>query len=1190
MTIKTPPQVIVNTTNDPGLTKISAADLARIRANGNATATPTSTGNVVNVIQPVTKVITQVYRATAGGVDNQIQINENGVFAGDSGLTYDPNTDTLQTGSLIINGGNVSLGQISKIKILGGYNKQILMTDGTGNISWGNNIPTVSGKANKYLYSNGITTEWVSIEYANIANTPSFPGGNVANLATQSDVSNAIANLIGTAPEIVDTLGEIANVLGNGGNFVVNIYAQLANTATTTDLANLAGNIPNIDGLASNSYVDEKTTWANISGKPDFALVAETGNYSDLNGVPNLSTVATSGQYYDLIGRVQYLTDLGITDGTDGQVLSTDGNGNFTFTSVGGVSLGDWSFSGNTLSIGEDATIKTSTNSGYPYNLNIELYSAETSAHTFTFSSQNGYDEHQGALEMPFGSLYHMWTGPELDQHGMAVQSFSGGDLQIKTDGGNRTWNFGADGVLTVASHILPQRDSSTTIGSAEQTFDDIHVNNVKTKEDLNIDAGSGYSFWASIYGDIEVDNSYTTGVGAAYDSTGNLYVFGRADNDNLALKYHPDGELLWRKSWTVDDGSPCGSFNQEIYVADDKVYFISKGEPDSGNTVAYVGYHDSEGNITTAMTKIDDFYPNDLIVNNGNVYVGGNETIDFVPSVVKLNPETNEVIWSSKLDHGVHSGLTGTYNCIEIGTDNNLYAIGTINDSAVLTEFNSENGSVATTVNLLDGWGTNNYGQAVGYYAGYVFTLVYLNGGFVLSKFDKTALTTDLWSVSNQTDAIEALDISFDGFGYIYLTGSTSAGPTGGDRDFYVAKFSCDTGAVIWSRTFGDNATESDEYLFSSSGTRMAGIYQDRLALTGYTQTNPITGGTSSTYKAMTVQLPIDGSGVGAYDQYALNAMEYSYTTPSITQVVNVLTFTDTLPSYSNNSAFVPDTKLVSPDYYPYRVELKGGGASWNFGRYGDLTVPGDIQGQVGNDLEIAVHNPRDEAGNPGGVTLLFTNNDASVDDPTTRMQLGAGNVEIITDFNGAVTGNSHTWTFKQDGNMTFPSYSPSDDTTYVSPTNVRFTTSDPNAGGYENAYSVTNQTNVSWESYAEDDTSGPNDAWAWIKADLIATDNPEVFIENQPSTTGISKRWTFDKDGAIVFPDDTKQTTAFRNIPLQQMNLDGGAASAIFDINMMFVDGGGSYRRGFSEVYDGSTDSSNSATFTNTLDGGQS
>ena len=101
---------------------------------------------------------------------------------------------------------------------------------------------------------------------------------------------------------------------------------------------------------------------------------------------------------------------------------------------------------------------------------------------------------------------------------------------------------------------------------------------------------------------------------------------------------------------------------------------------------------------------------------------------------------------------------------------------------------------------------------------------------------------------------------------------------------------------------------------------------------------------------------------------------------------------------------------------------------------------------------------------------------------------------------------------------------------------------------------------------------------------------DQPEIFIENKPSDTGISKRWTFDKYGAIVFPDETQQTTAYRNVPLQQLNLDGGAASAIFDINMMFVDGGGSYRRGYSEEYNGGTDTSNSATFTNTLDGGQS
>jgi hypothetical protein len=51
-----------------------------------------------------------------------------------------------------------------------------------------------------------------------------------------------------------------------------------------------------------------------------------------------LATVATSGDYDDLINTPSIpasLTDLGISDGSNGQVLTTNGAGTFTFTTSG---------------------------------------------------------------------------------------------------------------------------------------------------------------------------------------------------------------------------------------------------------------------------------------------------------------------------------------------------------------------------------------------------------------------------------------------------------------------------------------------------------------------------------------------------------------------------------------------------------------------------------------------------------------------------------------------------------------------------------------------------------------------------------------------------------------------------------------------------------------------------------------
>lgn len=64
-----------------------------------------------------------------------------------------------------------------------------------------------------------------------------------------------------------------------------------------------------------------------------------SGAYADLTGKPALANVAITGAYTDLTGRPNIptdLTDLGIVDGTDGQVLTTDGSGVFTFETISG--------------------------------------------------------------------------------------------------------------------------------------------------------------------------------------------------------------------------------------------------------------------------------------------------------------------------------------------------------------------------------------------------------------------------------------------------------------------------------------------------------------------------------------------------------------------------------------------------------------------------------------------------------------------------------------------------------------------------------------------------------------------------------------------------------------------------------------------------------------------------------------
>ena len=121
--------------------------------------------------------------------------------------------------------------------------------------------------------------------------------------------------------------------------------ADLATVATTGAYSDLTGTPT---GLATETYVD--TAVGLKANTADLATVATTGAYSDLTGTPTVPAA---------------LTDLNITDGTAGQVLSADGDGTYTFIDAAsggsGGSGGTASFTSTTdLTAGDLVALSTS--------------------------------------------------------------------------------------------------------------------------------------------------------------------------------------------------------------------------------------------------------------------------------------------------------------------------------------------------------------------------------------------------------------------------------------------------------------------------------------------------------------------------------------------------------------------------------------------------------------------------------------------------------------------------------------------------------------------------------------------------------------------------------------------------------------------------------------------------------------
>jgi hypothetical protein len=266
-----------------------------------------------------------------GGSTGQLQYNNGGLLGGVANTSF--------------NGANLSLGNISNIKISGGSNNFALITDGAGNLSWG------------------------SVANANVANY-----ANYANYAGNAFSVNA-ANIVG--------------IVANAN------YAAYAGNAFSVAAANIVGTIANANYAA---YAGNVT----IAGQSNITSLG-TLTALNVNGTSNLSNVGNvkitggiNGQYLqtDGTGNLTFATGGGSGNGVVGGAntqIQYNNNGNF------GGNAG-FTFN-NTTSVvampGNLNVVSTITSNGFtgpiislPYGTeNVSLIAAQTGTYNFDFIS-----------------------------------------------------------------------------------------------------------------------------------------------------------------------------------------------------------------------------------------------------------------------------------------------------------------------------------------------------------------------------------------------------------------------------------------------------------------------------------------------------------------------------------------------------------------------------------------------------------------------------------------------------------------------------------------------------------------------------------------------------------------------------------------------------------------------------------
>jgi hypothetical protein len=251
-----------------------------------------------------------------GGNTTQIQFNDAGAFAGNSGLVYDKTSSTLIANSLIVSN-TANLGNISNVTITGGNANFILQTDGSGNLSWVENISTGGTPVSIAIDSftgNGVQTQFnLSVTPANINYTTVNYNGVILLRTAYSVTGNVLTT---SSPPANGSLLEVYTVAGGGataggsntqvqfnddndfgGNaaFTFNSTTGLLSVpAIQTEGTNIA-NIPgaNVTGEVNFAATANAVAGANVSGNVANATHSSTANTVVDSSQPNITSVGT---------------------------------------------------------------------------------------------------------------------------------------------------------------------------------------------------------------------------------------------------------------------------------------------------------------------------------------------------------------------------------------------------------------------------------------------------------------------------------------------------------------------------------------------------------------------------------------------------------------------------------------------------------------------------------------------------------------------------------------------------------------------------------------------------------------------------------------------------------------------------------------------------------------------------------
>lgn len=466
--------------------------------------------------------------------------------------------------------------------------------------------------------------------------------------------------------------------------------------------------------------------------------------------------------------------------------------------------------------------------------------------------------------------------------------------------------------------------------------------------------------YWYNLFGDTGAtgNNNYANlalNGSVVHDSGGNVYVLGSTvsynnfDSNNLFLKYSPEGNLLWRRTWTDQNGMDCGSYNASLrYIAAN----VDIGTQDTivwaaqvpWNNVSYIGTMDTEGNLVDQYgnvrlpTRLDSFRVTDLIW-GGNVPGVSDSVVGVVgqlfypgpgyhfPALGGVDLANAAVLGFStvmpdgtNLNYGDGNSPPSWVNQYKAVVDvpahgDNLpftAAVGTYYDGSYSHAMLSTQVGVGTyTWGIGDNYPEDNIiGEDLCCDTnGNVYVIVnnISSNTSVLIKASAASLDVNeaIWKLSLgpfTSDGFYATAVAYDN-GYVYVLGQYSVDATS-DTDAILIKVGIANGNVVWQRRIGSPGEDGVNFFGAPGWESSSGInvYDGVIAVSFATEARtPGLNLGPPELNIVTLQYPTDGSLLGSYGDFVISDFDVGNESSNY----NVLSIVTALGGDGVNSGF---------------------------------------------------------------------------------------------------------------------------------------------------------------------------------------------------------------------------------------------------------------------------------------------